>query len=177
MDDESGRVIVLTGTGKGKTTSALGQALRALGHGMRVAVVQFIKGPWETGEGRTLKRLAPEVLFVPMGRGFVRRRGEEPDPEDVRAAEDALARAREIVCSGDYGMVVLDEVNYAVHYRLLTPEDILQLIDEKPAAIHLVLTGAYAPGALTDRADLVTEMTSLKHPFDNGAPPREGIEY
>ena len=177
MNHERGLVIVLTGTGKGKTTSALGQALRAIGHNKRVAVIQFIKGSWKTGEMLAAQRLAPELLFIQMGRGFLGAQDGSPDPRDIDAAQDALNKARAVLHSGAYKMVILDELNYAVHYGLIAVEDVVALIDERPDHVHLVLTGAHAREKVVARANIVTEMVNIKHDFDKDTPAREGIEY
>ncbi|RMG84649.1 MAG: cob(I)yrinic acid a,c-diamide adenosyltransferase [Candidatus Dadabacteria bacterium] len=171
-----GLVIVHTGPGKGKTTAALGLALRAVGQGLRVAMVQFIKGSWKYGE---LK--APEFLpgfeITPMGRGFVNLGSEEPDPQDVALARETLAAAREKLLSGRYDMVILDEINYAVDYGLVPVEDVLRLIREKPQGVHLVLTGRNARPEVIEAADLVTEMREIKHPFREGVKAQKGIEF
>ncbi|MBI5018522.1 MAG: cob(I)yrinic acid a,c-diamide adenosyltransferase [Deltaproteobacteria bacterium] len=173
---QKGLVIVHTGNGKGKTTAALGLALRAVGQGLKVCMVQFIKGSWKYGE---LK--APEFLpgfeILPMGRGFVDLGAAEPNPEDVSLARDTLAAAREKVLSGQYGMVILDEVNYAVAYRLIAVDAVLQLIREKPEGVHLVLTGRDARPEVIEAADLVTEMREIKHPFQKGIKAQRGVEF
>lgn len=171
-----GLVIVHTGNGKGKTTAALGLALRACGQGQKVAMVQFIKGSWKYGE---LK--APEFLpgfeIHPMGRGFLDLGGEGPHPEDVALAAETFAVGREKVLSGAYDMVILDEVNYAVDYGLLPVEQVLVLIREKPGPVHLVLTGRNARPEVVEAADLVTEMREIKHPFQQGIKAQRGVEF
>jgi cob(I)alamin adenosyltransferase len=171
-----GLIIVHTGNGKGKTTAALGLALRAVGQGLRVAMVQFIKGTWKYGE---LK--APEFLpgfeIRPMGRGFVGLSGSEPHPDDLALAQETLRVGREKVLSGAYGMVILDEVNNALSLGLLRLEDVLSLLREKPAGVHLVLTGRGAPAELVEAADLVTEMREVKHPYRRGVKAQRGIEF
>jgi len=171
-----GLVIVHTGPGKGKTTAALGLALRAVGQGMRVAMVQFIKGSWKYGE---LK--APEFLpgfeIQPMGRGFVNLGAPTPDPEDVALARQSLEAAREKVMSGRYDLVILDEINYAVDYGLVPVEEVLRLIRDKPEPVHLVLTGRNARPEVVEAADLVTEMREVKHPFRAGIKAQKGIEF
>ena len=171
-----GLVIVHTGNGKGKTTAALGLALRAVGQGLKVAMVQFIKGSWKYGELR-----APEFLpgfeIHPMGRGFIDRASPEPNPEDVAMAQDTFRAVREKVLSGAYDMVILDEVNYAVSYGLLAKEEVLQLLRDKPERVHLVLTGRNAPQEFIDAADLVTEMREIKHPKQKGVSAQKGVEF
>jgi len=175
--DGEGLVVVLTGKGKGKTTSALGMALRACGHGMRVLMVQFIKGGRPTGELAAAERLRPEFEIRRFGKGFVCTGVRKPSPEDVAAAQEGLAFAREAVASGRYQMVILDEINYAVRYGLVPIGDVMRLVNEKPAALHLVLTGRDAHPTLVARADLVTEMCAIKHPFDSGRKATRGIEF
>lgn len=176
MADKRGLVIVHTGNGKGKTTAALGLALRAVGQGLRVCMIQFIKGSWKYGE---LK--APEFLpgfeIHPMGRGFVDLGAKTPDPQDVALARETLAAARQKVVSGEYGMVILDEVNYALAYGLVEVADVLALIREKPPALHLVLTGRNARPEVIEAADLVTEMREVKHPFQKGIKAQRGVEF
>jgi len=171
-----GLVIVHTGNGKGKTTAALGLALRAVGQGLKVFMVQFIKGSWKYGELR-----APEFLpgfeIRAMGRGFVDLGNPEPNPEDVALAQETLAAAREKVLSGQYDMVILDEVNYAVSYGLLEVESVIRLIREKPPELHLVLTGRDARPEVVEAADLVTEMREVKHAFHQGVKAQKGIEF
>jgi len=170
-----GYVQVYTGNGKGKTTAALGLAFRAAGRGLRTYIAQFLKGQ-PSGELEAAKKLAPLVRIEQFGReGFITVK-DGPDDEDISRAGAGLARAREAMLSGDYRIVVLDEVNTAVHFGLLPEADVLDLIDRRPAPVELVLTGRYAPASFIERADLVTEMTEIKHYFDQGAKAREGIE-
>ena len=168
-----GLVIVHTGDGKGKTTAALGLALRAVGHRMRVAFVQFVKAA-AVGEHEAAKRLAPDLEIFRMGAGCVTG---EPRPEDRAAARRALALARQCLGQGRYAMVVADEILTAVGLDLLTRDEAESLLDARPAAVHLVLTGRGAWPGLVDRADLVTEMRSLKHPHDAGLGAQEGVEF
>jgi len=171
-----GLVIVHTGNGKGKTTAALGLALRAVGQGLKVSMVQFIKGSWKYGELR-----APEFLpgfeIHPMGRGFVDLGSEKPNPEDVALARETFAVAREKVLSGTFDMVILDEVNYAVSYGLLEVEAVLGLLRERPPEVHLVLTGRDARPEVVEAADLVTEMREVKHAFHKGVKAQKGVEF
>ncbi len=171
----SGYIQVYTGNGKGKTTAALGLAFRAAGRGFKTYIAQFLKAQ-PTGEIEAAKRLAPLVTIEQFGReGFITVK-DGPDDEDVERARTGLARAREAMLSGDYRIVVLDEVNTAVHFKILTEAEVLALIDERPSAVELVLTGRYAPASFIQRADLVTEMEAVKHYFDRGVKAREGIE-
>ena len=178
-----GLTIIYTGPGKGKTTAALGMALRALGHGWRVLVIQFFKGDWPVvyGEVEMGKRLAPQFEILQLGKGFVKHMGDKkPFEEHLAAAKDALKVARERIASGAYDLIVLDELIYAIDYagvQLVALEEVLGLLDAKPPALHLVLTGRNAPQALIDRADLVTEMREVKHPWQRKIPAQLGIDY
>lgn len=164
---------VYTGDGKGKTTASLGLAMRAAGHGLSTVIVQFIKGS-ECGEHRALDKLGPLVQVVLAGGGFIR---DEPTAGDLGCAASALAAAQAIVEGAGCDILVLDEVNYAVSAGLLQVGDVLDLIAAKPRAMELVLTGRAAPPEVVARADLVTEMKALKHPFEHGQTARAGIEY
>lgn len=168
-----GLVIVYTGDGKGKTTAALGLALRAVGHGLRVAFVQFVKAA-ETGEDAAAARLGPGLEFFRMGRGFV---VGTPGPEHREAACEALARVRQCLEGGAYDVVVADEVLAAAGLGLLTRDEVAALLAERPPEVHLVLTGRGAWPELVERADLVTEMHSVKHPYDEGVAAQEGVEF
>jgi cob(I)alamin adenosyltransferase len=171
----TGYIHVYTGNGKGKTTAALGLAFRAAGHGLRTYIAQFLKGQ-PTGELEAAKKLAPLIRIEQFGReGFITIK-DGPDDEDRARASAGLGKAREALLSGQFRIVVLDEINTAVHFGLLPESDVLDLIDRRPAAVELVLTGRYAPASFIDRADLVTEMTGIKHYFDKGVKAREGIE-
>lgn len=170
-----GYLQIYTGNGKGKTTAALGLAFRAAGHGLKTYVAQFLKGQ-PTGEIEAAKKLAPLIRIEQFGReGFITVK-DGPDDEDVSRASAGLARALEAMLSGDYRIIVLDEVSTAVHFKILPEKDVLDFIDRRPPAIELVLTGRYAPAPFVDRADLVTEMKDIKHYFDKGVKAREGIE-
>jgi len=178
-----GLILVYTGNGKGKTTAALGVGLRALGHGWRVLVIQFFKGDWPVvfGEVEMAKRLAPQLDVLQLGKGFVKAMGDrKPFDEHLAAAKDALRVARERIVSGAYDLIVLDEIVYAIDYagvQLVSLEDVLGLLDAKPPSLHLVLTGRNAPAALIDRADLVTEMREIKHPWQQKIPAQVGLDY
>jgi cob(I)alamin adenosyltransferase len=172
---ERGLVQVYTGNGKGKTSAAFGLALRATGRGLRVYIIQFIKGGFDYGELYAVKKLAGLKLKA-FGRGkFVSE--ERPDKEDVELAEQALRTAEKAVKSGKYDVVVLDEVNVALNLKLIKVENVLRLIREKPVEIELVLTGRKAPKEIIEAADLVTEMVEVKHPYNSGFEARKGIEY
>ena len=172
---KQGLIQVYTGSGKGKTTAALGLALRAAGHDLQVYIVQFMKGWPHYGELVSVQHL-PNVTLRQFGRPeFVNR--ENPDPEDIRLAHEALEHAGQIVASGDYDLVILDEVNVALDYGLVVLDDLLSLLEAKPEHVELVLTGRGAHPEIVKRADLVTEMLAIKHPYDAGVPGRKGIEY
>ena len=178
-----GLVVVYTGNGKGKTSAAMGAVLRALGHGWKVLVIQFFKGDWPVvfGEVEMGKRLAPQLEVLQLGKGFVKFMGDKkPFDEHLQAAQDALQVARERITSGAYELVVLDELIYAIDYagvQLVSIEDVLGLIAAKPPLMHLILTGRNAPQAIIDKADLVTEMREIKHPWQQKIPAQEGIDY
>ena len=176
MKGERGSIIVLTGNGKGKTTSALGMAMRAVGHGFRVAVLQFIKGDWPYGEKAAARRLAPELELMALGRGFVHVDPENPNPEDVKAAQEAWETCKEKILSGRYFMVVLDEICNAIAYGLLDVDEVVEILKKRPPELHVVLTGRGAHPKLLELADLVTEMREVKHPFREGVTSRKGIE-
>ncbi len=166
---------VYTGDGKGKTTAALGLAMRAAGQGLKVYIVQFMKGWPHYGELNTVAQHA-NITLKQFGRpDFVDR--ENPAPVDVRMAQEALDHAREIVMGGEYDLVILDEVNVALEWKLIELQDVTSLLDEKPEGVELVLTGRHAHAEVIARADLVTEMREIKHPYQKGVASRRGIDY
>lgn len=172
---EHGLVQVYTGDGKGKTSAAFGAALRAIGRGLKVYIIQFIKGGFDYGELHVVKKL-PNLKLAAFGRGkFVTE--VSPHEEDVKLAEEALKLAKEVIGSGQYDIVVLDEINVALNLKLVTVDEALQLIKNRPKHVELILTGRYAPMQIVEVADLVTEMNEIKHPFTEGVTPRKGIEY
>lgn len=173
-----GLIIVNTGNGKGKTTAALGTALRACGYGLKVVMIQFIKGPWKTGEQISAARLAPEFELIKAGKGFYKIMGDRiPEEVHFKAAAEGLALAEEKILSGAYDVVILDEINNAVADGLLTIEQVLSLVDRKPAGLHLVLTGRNAHEKLIERAHMVTEMREVKHPYQQGILAQKGIDF
>ena len=175
MKLEKGLVQVYTGNGKGKTSAAFGLVLRATGRGLKVCIIQFIKGGFDYGELYVADKL-PGLKLKAFGRGkFVSEK--KPDKEDVDLAEEALKTAEEAVKSREYDVIVLDEVNVALNLKLIRTERVLQLIKEKPAQTELVLTGRKAPKEIIEAADLVTEMVEVKHPYNKGFKARKGIEY
>src|SRR3989338_8937830 len=175
-ETKKGLIIVHTGPGKGKTTAALGLALRAVGSGLKVLMVQFIKGSWHYGELDAAKAFGDKFVLRPMGRGFVKLGG-EIDPEDKRAADEAWAFAREKIFSGEYDMIILDEINYAISYGLIPVEPVLDTLKKKRERVHVVLTGRTARPEIIELADLVTEMREVKHPYHKGIEAQRGIEY
>ncbi|MBP1779074.1 MAG: cob(I)alamin adenosyltransferase [candidate division NC10 bacterium] len=177
MAEDTGYIVVLTGNGKGKTTSALGMAMRAIGQGMKVVVLQFLKGSCKYGELNTAERLAPDLVIRPLGEGFVRVDPEHPDPKDVACAKRAWEICKEALLSGDYGMVILDELNTAISYGLLPVDEVVATLQQRPSRMHVVLTGRDAHPRIVELADLVTEMVEVKHPFAGGRKARRGIEY
>jgi cob(I)alamin adenosyltransferase len=174
--ERKGLVIVLTGDGKGKTTAALGMALRAVGHDWRVAMVQFVKRR-ECGEDRAAQRLAPDLEIHRMGLGFVPPPGEGPREEHERAAREAMEFVRGLLEAGRHEMVIADEILTAVGLGLLAAEAVLALASARPEQVCLVLTGRGAPAELIERADLVTEMRAVKHPHEAGIEAQPGVEY
>jgi cob(I)alamin adenosyltransferase len=172
-----GLILINTGPGKGKTTAALGTALRAVGCGMRVLVLQFIKGSWHYGELDAAEMLGPNLVLKQMGRGFVKIGGAESDPEDVRLVEEAWNEAREAIYSGEWDMVVLDEINYAISYKMLDAAVVAEALKGKPEMVHVILTGRNAHPLLVELADTVTEMREVKHAYQKGILAQRGIEY
>ncbi len=170
-----GLVYIFTGDGKGKTSAALGVVLRALGHGMRVHITYFMKGDYPYGERAILSKL-PNVTMASFGsREFINPANIKP--EEIEQAKLALAAAREAILSGNYDLIVLDEVNIAVAWKLVELDEVVRLIEDKPKNVELILTGRRADTKLVQLADLVTEMLKIKHPYDEGVLARKGIDY
>jgi cob(I)alamin adenosyltransferase len=173
--NEKGLVIVHTGKGKGKSSSAFGMVMRCLGHDMRVGIVQFIKGAWTTGEAKFLQRVPDLVTIRTLGEGFT---WETQDrARDIAAAERAWSVAAEMLRDPAYRMVVLDEINVALRYEQIPLGPVLAALAARPPLQHVVLTGRNAPEALIEAADLVTEMTLIKHPFRAGIKAQAGVEF
>lgn len=172
-------IVIHTGNGKGKTTAALGQAIRSVGEGKRVLMVQFIKGPWKSGEDDSHKALSPNFELRKMGKGFVGILNDQlPREEHEKAAEEALGFARTEMDRKKWDVIILDEVNNAVHLNLISKESVLDFIrDSKQKIEHLILTGRDAPQEFIDSADLVTEMVDVKHPYEKGIKAQRGLEY
>ena len=178
MEEKNGLIIVHTGNGKGKTTAALGLAIRAWGDGLRVLILQFIKGGWKYGEIETIKRLGEidgRIELRRLGKGF--QRNTDDKAEHIAAAQEALKEAGEAFESGNYDLIILDEINYAVKFELITVEDVKALLAKRPAELHVVLTGRDAKEEIIDMADLVTEMKLIKHPYQKGIKAQKGIEF
>jgi cob(I)alamin adenosyltransferase len=172
-----GLILINTGPGKGKTTAAMGTALRAVGNGMRVLMLQFIKGSWHYGELDAVKAFGDKFVMKQMGRGFVKVGGAETDPEDVRLVEVAWEEARQAILSGDWDMVILDEINYAIGYKMLDPAKVVETLQQKPEMVNVVLTGRNAHPSLIESADTVTEMREIKHAYQKGILAQRGIEF
>ncbi len=173
---EKGLIIVNTGTGKGKTTAALGMVLRSIGHGYRVAIVQFIKGAWEPAEKAVLERFGDRLVFHAMGEGFTW--DTQDRARDIATAQLAWEKALSYIIDPDYQLVLLDEVNIALKLGYLDPAVVIAGLAQKPELSHVILTGRGAPQSLIDVADLVTEMTLIKHPFrEQGVKAQRGIEF
>jgi cob(I)alamin adenosyltransferase len=169
-----GLLIVNTGSGKGKTTAALGAALRAAGTGMNVCIIQFLKGSWKYGELESLKKI-PEIEILQMGTGFTWEK--ESLDEDRQLARIAWDTCREAALSGKYGMVIFDEINYVLHYGLLDTQEVLDFLRDRPDGLHIIMTGRNAPEPVQELADMVTEMREVKHHFKKGVKAQKGIEY
>lgn len=178
QEESRGLVLVNTGDGKGKTTAALGTVLRAVGYGHRCLIVQFIKGSWSYGELKSIKRLEPEVEFHRMGKGFVGIIDDNlPREEHEKAAHEALAFAKQRLASGDYKLVLLDEIFIAIGLNLITTGDVLDLMDARPPQTTLILTGRGAPAEIIERADTVTEMREIKHAYRKGILAQRGVDF
>lgn len=171
-----GLVQVFTGDGKGKTTAALGTVLRAAGHGFKILVIFFIKGNASDGEFKTLPNL-PNVEVAKFGLRKWIRDPAKASPEEKTEAKAALEAARKAITSGKYDIVVMDEINMALYFKLIDIEEVIQLIKDKPSHTELILTGRKADTRIVQLADLVTEMIAIKHPYEKGITAREGIEY
>lgn len=173
--EEKGLVMVHTGKGKGKSTAAFGMVFRALGNGMKVGVVQFVKGKWQTGERVILEKLGDQVTMTAMGDGFT---WETQDRQrDIDAARKAWERAKEMIMDDEHDMVLCDELNIVLRYDYLPVEEIIETLRNKPEMKHVIITGRNAKDELIDFADLVTDMTMIKHPFRSGVKAQVGIEF
>ena len=170
-----GLIIVNTGDGKGKTTAALGVALRATGYDFKVSMIQFVKGRWKPGEVRAASGLAPNFEIIPMGLGFTRL---SKDLErDKAQAQNGWKLAKEKIESGQYNIVILDELTHAINHGFIDLEDVLETLRKKAVMLHVIITGRDAPNKMIEMADLVTEMKQVKHPYKNGIRAQQGIEF
>ena len=175
---EKGLVIVYTGNGKGKTTAALGMALRAIGYDHKVCMLQFIKGSWHYGEMDSSKKLEPNFELIAVGKGFVGILDDNsPREEHEKYAAEAVRICRENIFSEKYDVIILDEVNYAITLGLIDVQEIIKIIKEKPSELDLVLTGRDVKEEIVELADLVTEMKEIKHPFKSGIKAKKGIDF
>jgi cob(I)alamin adenosyltransferase len=173
--EERGLLIVHTGTGKGKTTAAMGMAMRCIGHGMKVGIVQFVKGAWSTGERDVLSRFPDLCVMRAMGEGFT---WETQDRQrDIAAAQRAWEAARAMIADSSYRMVILDEINIVLRYEYLPFQEVLEVLKSKPAHLPVVITGRNAREEWGNAADLVRAMTLVKHPFRSGVKAQPGIEF
>jgi len=177
QDVRRGLIIVNTGPGKGKTTAAMGTALRAVGQGMRVLMLQFLKGSWHYGELDAVKAFGDKFIMKQMGRGFVKVGAEKPDSEDVRMVEEAWAEGEKAIRSGEWDLVILDEINYAISYGMLDPAKVVESLKNKPEMMHVILTGRNAHPTIVEIGDTVTEMRQVKHAYEKGVTAQRGIEY
>ncbi len=169
--------MVNTGPGKGKTTAAMGTALRAVGSGLRVLMLQFLKGSWHYGELDAVEAFGDRFVIRQMGRGFVKVGGAETDPEDIRLVEECWKEAEAAIGSGEWDLVVLDEINYAIAYKMLDVEKVVNALQHKPEMVHVILTGRSAHPTILELADTVTEMREVKHAYQKGIQAQRGIEY
>jgi len=173
--EERGLLIVHTGKGKGKSTAAWGMAMRMIGHGKKIGIVQFVKGAWETGERVVFDAFPDQVTIKALGEGFTWETQDKT--RDIAAAEKAWAAAQEMIADPSYSMVILDELNIVLRYDYLAFDDVLAGLLAKPDSLHVVVTGRNAKEELIEAADLATEMTLLKHPFRSGVKAQAGVEF
>jgi len=178
-DRQKGQILINTGKGKGKTTAALGMAIRAAGHGQKVLILQFIKGAWKTGESKFLERFTPEIEMAQLGTGFYKIEDGKVKvtKKDRQEAKKVFKIAGKKVLSGDYDLIVLDEIINILAYGLLEVRDLIKLLKEKPQKTSVVLTGRGAHGELIDIADTVSEIKEIKHVYSKGIKAKKGIEY
>ncbi|RPJ31727.1 MAG: cob(I)yrinic acid a,c-diamide adenosyltransferase [Nitrosopumilales archaeon] len=182
MEKESssndGIVIVYTGNGKGKTTASLGVALRAIGHGLRVCMVQFIKGEWHYGELNSIKKLEPDFELIVAGKGFIGIIDDDHAFEEhIRAAKTALDIVEQKISLDTFDIIILDEINYALHLGVLQLADVMRILQNRPKHLSLILTGNHACEEIITLADLVTEMKEIKHPYKKGIKAKRGIDF
>jgi cob(I)alamin adenosyltransferase len=176
-ESRKGLILINTGPGKGKTTAALGTGLRAVGVGMRVLMLQFLKGSWHYGELDAVLPFGDNFVLKQLGRGFVKVGGAETDPEDQKMVDEAWEESKAAILSGEYDLVILDEINYAIGYGMLDAEAVAKVLLERPEMVHVILTGRNAHPRLVEIADTVTEMKEVKHAYQKGILAQRGIEY
>lgn len=173
---EKGMVQVYTGNGKGKTTAALGLALRSMGHGYKVFMLQFMKGSKDYGELQAAEKYLPNLIIVQSGlETFVSK--ENPSQADIDLARQGLETAKKVISEGHYDIVILDEINVALDFNLIDLDEVIDMVRNKPAHVELILTGRYVPEKIAELADLISEVSLVKHPYYKGVPARKGIEY
>ncbi len=172
-----GLIIVYTGDGKGKTTASLGLAVRAVGAGLKVRMLQFTKGDWKPAELKGAQLLAPAFSMQQLGIGFVTYKPKRPYEEHLEAAQAGWEQAKVEMASGNQDVLILDEINNAFRFNLLLPMDVVAALRAKPEGLHVVLTGRGAPPEIIELADLVTEMPAVKHPYDKGIPAQHGSDF
>jgi cob(I)alamin adenosyltransferase len=176
--EKKGLVVVITGNGKGKTTTALGIGVRACGHQMRVSIIQFMKGDLYSGEWDGVRRMDCPIELIPTGKGFCGIQGNPyPFQEHRRNAQEAIELARQRIDSGEVELLILDEINNALHLKLVDLEQVLEIIKLKPPSMHLILTGRDAHPKVIELADSVSEVVEIKHPYQKGIEPQPGIDY
>jgi cob(I)alamin adenosyltransferase len=175
---DKGLIIIYYGNGKGKTTAALGVALRAIGYNHNVCMIQFIKGEWDYGELYSSNKLKPNFELIVTGKGFI---GIIDDDhlieEHIQSSKNALKIAREKISSNKYNTIILDEINYALKLNLITENEVIDLLDSKPAELNIIMTGNYLSDKILEIADLVTEMKEVKHPYKKGIKAKKGIDF
>jgi cob(I)alamin adenosyltransferase len=175
---DKGLIIIYYGNGKGKTTAALGVALRAIGYNHAVCMIQFIKGEWDYGELYSSNKLKPNFELIVTGKGFI---GIIDDDhlieEHIQSSKNALKIAREKIGSNKYNIIILDEINYALKLNLITENEVIDLLDSKPAELNIIMTGNYLSDKILEIADLVTEMKEVKHPYKKGIKAKKGIDF
>ncbi len=169
-----GLILVFTGDGKGKTTAALGTALRAIGHGWRVMIIQFIKAQCDTGEMKAAKLLAPQLTIRPMGVGLT---WENPEKENLAAARQAWRFAQQTLAAGEHELIILDEINVAMNQGYVSADEVIATLQARPPHVHVILTGRHAPPALIAAADLVSNIQAIKHPLQSGRRATKGIDF
>lgn len=173
--ETQGLMMIFTGEGKGKTTSSIGMAMRAAGHGMKVCFIQFIKGSWKYGEMEAFERFSDTIDFHVIGRGFTWK--SDDIEKDKEIARSAWEKAKDAIFSEKYQMVVLDEFTYLLLYGMIDRDEALKVFQEKPKTLHLVITGRNASKEIREMADMVTEMTPVKHPYETGTLAQQGVEF